>query len=240
MATLPLPPPTPIQASPAPIAMATTTAATTVSLVLSPRALTLWQVCRGCWGRCWVGVWGQGRSTVGWAKVPACCWCMFVTPPVQQGTFFSESTFHADSFMVLVQLPPPPLQVQSHALTSVHLLKIPCNGSRTTAWTHQNTHTLRQSSEIECGWPSGNGIENSHICNLFPEKWVCTASIKGEMQEKSGVCRVMCVCVLGVGWVRGYVWWWCRWDEVQCQFYILASPSCHQRPLWLVINVVFH
>ena len=61
----------------------------------------------------------MGRSTVGESIGLACCWCRFDSM-VQQGIFLSESTFSVDSLIVSVQ----PL-VQSHALTSVRMLKIP-------------------------------------------------------------------------------------------------------------------
>ena len=80
---------------------------------------------------------------------PDVVWCIRTCHKpdvVQQGIFLLESTFSADSLMVSVQPP----QVQSHASTSVRMLKILNTSSYATVWTQENTaHTSRSGQHSE-------------------------------------------------------------------------------------------
>ena len=80
---------------------------------------------------------------------PDVVWCIRTCHKpdvVQQGIFLLESTFSADSLMVSMQPP----QVQSHASTSVRMLKILNTSSYATVWTQENTaHTSRSGQHSE-------------------------------------------------------------------------------------------
>ena len=90
-----------------------------------------------------------------------------------KGFFLPGSTFSTDSLALWqLQCLSSPC-VQSHALTSVHTLKIPNIGSYIMVQTHRNTAqsvTLCQPLKTECGGPSGTGIENGHRVHYLDKK----------------------------------------------------------------------
>ena len=74
---------------------------------------------------------------------PACCFCRR-NSLVCRGIFFLESAFSADSLTLQCSYSP---LVQSHALTSVHRLKILSAGSHTVVWMQENTARIRSTLE---------------------------------------------------------------------------------------------
>ena len=82
-------------------------------------------------------------SSLCWALSPACCFCRR-NSLVCRGIFFLESAFSADSLTLQCSYSP---LVQSHALTSVHRLKILSAGSHTVVWMQENTARIRSTLE---------------------------------------------------------------------------------------------
>ena len=74
-----------------------------------------------------------------------------LTPWCSMG-FFCQSRLSVQTLFRCLNSP----HVQSHALTSVHRLKILSLGSHTIIWTQKNTaHTLGHPSKMESGSPNG-------------------------------------------------------------------------------------
>lgn len=116
---------------------------------------------------------GQGCSSLGWALSPVCSGCRFDSP-LQQGIFL-PAIFQCRLFLWHLYSP----HVQSHAWTSVFIIKMPCVGSYTVIWTQENTACTRSTLEDKMWPPQVAGA----IC---VPKNVCTTSIKRGMQKKKG------------------------------------------------------
>ena len=125
-----------------------------------------------------------------------------LTPWCSMG-FFCQSLLSVQTLFRCLNSP----HVQSHALTSVHRLKILSLGSHTIIWTQKNTaHTLGHPSKMESGSPNGKRTvvslhvgfhwggtearEQLHAQFLSLKKnnnpkTRCTASIKGGKKKKN-------------------------------------------------------
>lgn len=79
---------------------------------------------------------------------------------MQPGIFFPGSTFIADSLVLLVPLC---LYLCPHRKSQA-LIGLPVSGHT------EVQHTLGPPAEMDCGYPPGSAVENSHIWSLSPEK----------------------------------------------------------------------